>query len=42
MLLQTRPFTKFVDVSGISLEKGHTTQPKIQVRDVQDRKQPGK
>jgi hypothetical protein len=36
VLFQTRTFTKVLDVSDISLEKGHATQPKIEVRDAKD------
>jgi hypothetical protein len=34
VLFQTRKFTKLVEISEISLEKGHATQPKVDVREV--------
>jgi hypothetical protein len=35
LLVQVRPFSKFVDVKDISLEKGQITKPTIEVRDAE-------
>jgi len=35
--LQTREFNKFVDVSNVSLEKGHATKPEMKVVEAKDK-----
>ena len=38
VLLQTRDYTKFVEATNVSLEKGHTTKPEIKVVDAKEGK----
>src|SRR3954452_19494842 len=38
IVFQTRPITKYVDITDISLEKGQATKPQLTVRDAADEK----